>query len=88
MPTATPTIEPTEEPNDELLPEGYSFVDIASNGNNIVAMAKDEGGTKAQLCYSKDGGKTWKASENQPLAEKQQSQVTKFTTTVSILESK
>ena len=70
VPTATPTIEPTEEPNDELLPEGYSFVDIASNGNNIVAMAKDESRTVAQLCYSKDGGKTWKASENQPLAEK------------------
>ena len=70
VPTATPTIEPTEEPKDELLPEGYSFVDIASNGNNLVAMAKDEGRTVAQLCYSKDGGKTWKASENQPLAEK------------------
>ena len=70
VPTATPTIAPTEEPNDELLPEGYSFVDIASNGNNIVAMAKDESRTVAQLCYSKDGGKTWKASENQPLAEK------------------
>ena len=70
MPTATPTIEPTEEPNDELLPEGYSFVDIASNGNNIVAMAKDENRTVAQLCYSIDGGKTWKASENQPLASK------------------
>ena len=70
VPTATPTIEPTEEPNDELLPEGYSFVDIASNGNNLVAMAKDEDRTKAHLCYSKDGGKTWKASENQPLAEK------------------
>ncbi len=70
VPTATPTIEPTEEPNDELLPEGYSFVDIASNGNNLVAMAKDEGRAVAQLCYSKDGGKTWKASENQPLAEK------------------
>ena len=69
-PTATPTIEPTEEPNDELLPEGYSFVDIASNGNNLVAMAKDEGRTIAQLCYSKDGGKTWQVSENQPLAEK------------------
>ncbi len=69
-PTATPTIEPTEEPNDELLPEGYSFIDIASNGNNLVAMAKDESRTVAQLCYSKDGGKTWKASENQPLAEK------------------
>ena len=26
--------------------------------------------TVAQLCYSKDGGKTWKASENQPLASK------------------
>ena len=70
VPTATPTIEPTEEPKDELLPEGYSFVDIASNGNNLVAMAKDEGRTVAQLCYSKDGGKTWKASENQPLASK------------------
>ena len=70
VPTATPTIEPTEEPNKELLPEGYSFVDIASNGNNLVAMAKDEGRAVAQLCYSKDGGKTWKASENQPLAEK------------------
>ena len=70
VPTATPTIEPTEEPNDELLPEGYSFIDIASNGNNLVAMAKDESRTIAQLCYSKDGGKTWKASENQPLAEK------------------
>ena len=69
VPTATPTIEPTEEPKDELLPEGYSFVDIASNGNNLVAMAKDEGRTVAQLCYSKDGGKTWKASKNQPLAE-------------------
>ncbi len=33
-------------------------------------MAKDEGRAVAQLCYSKDGGKTWKASENQPLAEK------------------
>ena len=70
VPTATPTIEPTEEPKDELLPEGYSFVDIASNGNNLVAMAKDEGRTVAQLCYSKDGGKTWKVSENQPLASK------------------
>ena len=70
VPTATPTIEPTEEPNDELLPEGYSFVDIASNGNNLVAMAKDEGRTVAQLCYSKDGVKTWKVSENQPLASK------------------
>ena len=70
VPTATPTIEPTEEPNDELLPEGYSFIDIASNGNNLVAMAKDESRTIAQLCYSKDGGKTWKVSENQPLAEK------------------
>ena len=70
IPTATPTIEPTEEPNDELLPEGYSFIDIASNGNNLVAMAKDESRTIAQLCYSKDGGKTWKVSENQPLAEK------------------
>ena len=70
VPTATPTIEPTKEPNKELLPEGYSFVDIASNGNNLVAMAKDESRAIAQLCYSKDGGKTWKASENQPLAEK------------------
>ena len=70
VPTATPTIEPTEEPKDELLPEGYSFVDIASNGNNLVAMAKNEGRTVAQLCYSKDGGKTWKVSENQPLASK------------------
>ena len=70
MPTATPTIEPTEEPNKELLPEGYSFVDIASNGNTLVAMAKDESRAIAQLCYSQDGGKTWKASENQPLAEK------------------
>ena len=70
VPTATPTIEPTEEPNKELLPEGYSFLDIASNGNNLVAMAKDESRAIAQLCYSQDGGKTWKASENQPLAEK------------------
>ncbi len=70
VPTATPTIEPTEEPNKELLPEGYSFVDIASNGNTLVAMAKDESRAIAQLCYSQDGGKTWKASENQPLAEK------------------
>ena len=70
VPTATPTIEPTEEPNKELLPEGYSFVDIASNGNTLVAMAKDAGRAIAQLCYSQDGGKTWKASENQPLAEK------------------
>ena len=70
LPTATPTIEPTEEPKDELLPEGYSFIDIASNGNNLVAMAKDEGRTVAQLCYSIDGGKTWKASGNQPLASK------------------
>ena len=70
VPTATPTIEPTEEPNDELLPEGYSFVDIASNGNNLVAMAKDEDRTKAHLCYSKDGGKTWKASENSTVSRK------------------
>ncbi len=70
IPTTSPTIEPTEEPNKEVLPEGYSFIDIASNGNNLVAMAKDAGKTKALLCYSKDGGKTWQANEDQPLKEK------------------
>ena len=69
-PTSEPTVEPTQEPSEKLLHDGFSFIDIAANGNNLVAMAKDENRTIAQLCYSKDGGITWQVSENQPLAEK------------------
>lgn len=50
------------------LPDGYSFIDAAHNGNVVVAMAKDGAKTAAKLYYSADGGVTWAESENQPLA--------------------
>ncbi|MCI8979052.1 MAG: glycoside hydrolase family 32 protein [Clostridia bacterium] len=70
------TEEPIKEPT--ILPNDWHFVDIAHNGDTIVALAKNDTigslqfNTQGRLYYSADGGETWKPSENQPLASNAQ----------------
>lgn len=70
------TDEPIKEPT--ILPDDWHFVDIAHNGDTIVALAKNDtigslqSNTQGRLYYSADGGETWKPSENQPLASNAQ----------------
>ena len=47
-----------------VLPSGYTFTDIAHNGDTYVAMAKDSSRTGAKLYYSNDSGLTWKNVRN------------------------
>lgn len=61
------TEEPIKEPT--ILPNDWHFVDIAHNGDTIVALAKNDTigslqfNTQGRLYYSADGGETWKPSE-------------------------
>lgn len=41
------------------LPSGYTFVDIAHNGDTYVALAKDAAWSAAKLYCSTDGGFSW-----------------------------
>ncbi|MDY3030894.1 MAG: hypothetical protein SOS24_03910 [Clostridia bacterium] len=44
---------------DFAIDSGYTFVDIAHNGDTYVALAKDASWTGAKLYCSEDGGLTW-----------------------------
>ncbi len=52
-----------------ILPADWHFIDIAHNGDTVVAMAKSATNATGRLYYSADGGNNWQAAENQPLAE-------------------
>lgn len=61
-----------------ILSDNWHFVDIAHHGDIVVALAKNDtigtlqSDTQGRLYYSADGGNTWQATKNQPLASNAQ----------------